>query len=93
MMTDWYEQSMKALQLNGLGARTHECYTRAVRMLCDLYGKSPDLVTEEELQGYFLHRKNVDQWSPSTLLRNLAWYGEKIRIPEGRHGLALPPIR
>ncbi|MBI2001252.1 MAG: site-specific integrase [candidate division NC10 bacterium] len=67
MMTDWYEQSMKALQLNGLGMRTQECYTRAVRMLCDFYGKSPDLVTEAELQDYFLHRKNVNHWSPSTL--------------------------
>lgn len=65
MMNDWYERSMKALQLNGLATRSQETYTRMVRMLVDFYGKTPDLVTEEELQEYFLHRKNVSKWSAS----------------------------
>jgi integrase/recombinase XerD len=63
MMEDWYERSMKALQLNGLAKRSQECYTRMVRMLVDFYGKTPDLITEDELQEYFLHRKNVSKWS------------------------------
>lgn len=67
MMTDWYEQSLKALQLNGKGERTQEAYTRAVRMLTEFYDTTPDRITEEELQEYFLHRKNVDHWSPSTM--------------------------
>ena len=50
-MTDWYERTIKALQLNGKGERTQECYARAVRMLSELYEKNPDLVSEEELQG------------------------------------------
>ena len=33
MMTDWYERSINALQLNGKGEGTQEAYTRAVRML------------------------------------------------------------
>ena len=33
----------------------------------EFYGKSPDLITEEELQDYFLHRKNTDHWSPNTM--------------------------
>ena len=65
MLNDWYERSMKALQLNGLATRSQETYTRMVRMLVDFYGKTPDLVTEEELQEYFLHRKNVSKWSAS----------------------------
>jgi len=67
MMTDWYEKSIKALQLNGKGERTQEAYTRAVRMLVEFYHKTPETLTEEELQHYFLHRRNVDQWSPATL--------------------------
>lgn len=67
MMTDWYEQSLKALQLNGKGERTQEAYTRAVRMLTEFYDTTPDRITEEELQDYFLHRKNVDHWSPNTM--------------------------
>ncbi len=67
MMTDWYDKSMKALQLNGLSTCTQESYTRSVRMLSEFYSKTPDLVTEEELQDYFLHRRNVDHWSAATM--------------------------
>jgi len=66
-MKNWYENSVKALQLNGKGERTQQSYTRAVRMLTEFYGKTPDRVTEEELQEYFLHRKNVNKWSPNTM--------------------------
>ncbi len=67
MSQDYYQQSMRALQLAGMSERTQQCYTRAVRMLVDFYGKTPDKVTERELQDYFLHRKNVDKWSAATL--------------------------
>lgn len=63
MMNDWYERSMKALQLHGVSRRTQESYTRMVRMLVDFYGKTPDKITEEELQEYFLHKKNACNWS------------------------------
>jgi integrase/recombinase XerD len=38
-----------------------------VRMLVDFSGKAPELITEQELQDYFLHRRNVDKWSPATM--------------------------
>lgn len=66
-MNDWYERSTKALQLAGLGKGSQHCYTRAVRMLVQFYDKTPDLISEEELQEYFLHRRNVDNWSSGTL--------------------------
>jgi hypothetical protein len=40
-MTDWYERTIKALQLNGKGERTQESYARAVRMLSEFYEKTP----------------------------------------------------
>ena len=67
MMKDYYNLSMRALQLAGMSERTQQCYTRSVRMLVDFYNKTPDQVNEQELQDYFLHRKNVDKWSPATL--------------------------
>jgi integrase/recombinase XerD len=67
MMTNWYERSIHMLQLNGKGERTQEAYTRALRMLIDFYDKTPDRITEEELEDYFLQRKNVDHWSPNTM--------------------------
>lgn len=66
-MKDYYQQSMRALQLAGMSKSTQKGYTRAVRMLVDFFGKTPDLVTEQELQDYFLHRRNVNKWSAATL--------------------------
>lgn len=66
-MTDWYEKSMRALQLAGMGERTQECYTRALRQLVEFTGKTPDQISETELQDYFLRRRNVDEWAPNTM--------------------------
>lgn len=66
-MKDYYKKSMRALQLAGMSERTQQCYTRSVRMLVDFYNKTPDQVNEQELQDYFLHRKNIDKWSAATL--------------------------
>ena len=67
MMNDWYQSMIDTLQLNGKGERTQQAYTRSVRMLSQFYGKTPDLVSEQELQEYFLQRKNVNHWSPKTM--------------------------
>ena len=66
-MKDYYEQSIRALQLAGMSERTQESYSRAVRQLVDFYQKTPDKISEQELENYFLHRKNIDQWKPATL--------------------------
>src|SRR5262249_43002315 len=67
MMNDWYQRMVDALQLNGKEERTQQAYTRSVRMLSQFYDKTPDLLSEQELQDYFLHRKNVNHWSPKTM--------------------------
>jgi len=66
-MKDYYQKSMRALQLAGMSERTQECYTRSVRQMVDFYGKTPDQITEQQLQDYFLHRKNNDKWSAATM--------------------------
>jgi hypothetical protein len=35
MMEDYYQKSMRALQLAGMSQRMQQCYTRAVRQLVD----------------------------------------------------------
>jgi hypothetical protein len=59
MMKDYYQQSMRALQLAGMSQPTQKGYTPSVRMLVDYCGKTPDLITEQELQDYFLHRRKT----------------------------------
>jgi integrase/recombinase XerD len=67
MMKDYYQKSMRALQLAGMSKRTQQCYTRSVRQLVEFYSKTPEKITEQELQDYFLHRINVDKWKDTTL--------------------------
>lgn len=67
MTNDWYENSMRTLQLAGMGESTQKAYTRAVRKLVEFYDKSPEQISESELQDYFLYRRNEDNWSPNTM--------------------------
>ncbi len=64
-MEDYYQKSMKAQQLAGMSQRTQECYARSIRKLVDFSDKTPDHISEAELENYFLHRRNVDQWAPA----------------------------
>ena len=59
-MTPLRQQMIAALQLSGKGERTQQAYVREVRLLAQCYGKSPDVISEKELQASFLHRKNGD---------------------------------
>ena len=70
-MKDYYQKSMRALQAcrslaqippsgADMSERTQERYTRSVRMIVDFYGKTPDKITESELESYLFHRRNVD---------------------------------
>jgi integrase/recombinase XerD len=60
-------QMLAALQLSGKGERTQQAYVREVRLLAQFYHQSPDRISEQELQHYFLHRKNVDGLAPASM--------------------------
>ena len=60
-MTPLRQQMIAALQLSGKGERTQQSYVREVRLLAQFYRKSPDLISEQELQQYVLHRKNINR--------------------------------
>ena len=66
-MTPLRQQMIAALQLSGKGERTQQSYVREVRLLAQFYRKSPDLISEEELQQYVLHRKNINRLAPSSM--------------------------
>jgi integrase/recombinase XerD len=66
-MTPLRRQMIAALQLSGKGERTQQSSVREVRLLAQFYGKSPHLLSEQQLQHYFLHRKNVDGLAPASL--------------------------
>ncbi len=85
-----------------MSERTQECYTRSIRKLVDFSGKTPDHISEAELENYFLHRRNVDQWAPAFFLTGpqshilflefipaYAEHGRQARIPSTRPALRL----
>jgi len=103
MTSDYYEQSMRALQLAGMSESTQESYTRSVRQLVEFCGKAPDKISEQELQDYFLHRKNEDKWATATLRISYSgikfffinvlkrdWY--TLKLINAKQGKALPAV-
>jgi integrase/recombinase XerD len=66
-MTPLRQHMIAALQLSGKSERTQQSYVREVRLLAQFYHKSPDRITEPELQHSFLHRKNVDGLAPASM--------------------------
>ena len=68
LKTRWYDETVKALKINGKSKSTQHLYARSVRMLLEFYGgKEAEDITEDEIRDYFLHKMNVDEWAPSTL--------------------------
>jgi integrase/recombinase XerD len=57
----------KNLQLFGKSEGTRKTYLRHIRHLSDFYQKAPDLLSEDEVRDYLLHRKNKDKLAISSL--------------------------
>jgi integrase/recombinase XerD len=66
-MTPLRQHMIAALQLSGKSERTQQSYVREVRLLAQFSHTSPDRLSEQELQRYFLHRKNVDGLAPTSM--------------------------
>lgn len=56
-MTPLRQRMTEDMELRGLAPATQDAYLRHVEQLAFYYGKSPDLVTDEEFRQYFLHLK------------------------------------
>lgn len=67
LQTPWYDKTVEALQLAGMGESTQESYARAVRKLIEFHDKDPLIITEEELKKYFLFCRNESKWAPATM--------------------------
>ena len=66
-MTPLRQQMTAALELNGKSPATIEAYVREVYLVAKFYRKRPDLISEEELKRYLLHRKNIDHLAPTSM--------------------------
>ena len=66
-MTTLRQRMLEAMRLRGLSARTQDAYARSVRQLAEHYGRSPDLISEEEFRRYFLHLVEVKRFARASL--------------------------
>jgi hypothetical protein len=55
MMTTLRQRMIDAMVLRGLRPRTQESYLRAVSQMARHYHRSPELITDQEVQAYLLH--------------------------------------
>ena len=78
-MNDWYQRMVDALQLNGKGERTQQAYTRSVRMLSQFYDKTPNLLSEQELQDTFSTAKTSITGLPRPCASAIAGYASTTR--------------
>ena len=65
-MTALRQQMIDDLVLRGLSANTQEAYLRVVTRLAAFYGRSPDRISEREIQTYLLHLYREKGFSHST---------------------------
>ena len=70
-MTLLRQRMIEDMQLHGLAPRTQESYVGAVQQLARHYGKSPDLLTEEDLRQYFLYLCNEKHAARNTCTQAL----------------------
>ncbi len=54
-MTPLRQQMIDAMQLRGFSIRTHKCYLAAVYDLARYYHRSPDQLSIDEIQAYFMY--------------------------------------
>jgi site-specific recombinase XerD len=65
-MTALRQRMIDDLVLRGLSAKTQEAYLRVVTRLAAFYGRSPDRISEREIQQYLLHLYREKGFSHST---------------------------
>ena len=61
------ERMREDLKLAGYATRTQDAYIRAVRMLAQHYGKSPDTLCDQQIREYFLHLKEDRQFARGSM--------------------------
>jgi hypothetical protein len=77
-MTPLRQRLIEDQQLRGFSPRTQEAYVHAVHQLAQHFHKSPALITDEDLRGYFLHLTQVQHYARATV--TIALCGIKLFV-------------
>src|SRR5690349_18675861 len=96
-MTPVRQRMLNDMQLRGLAPKTQAVYLFAVQQFATHYGKSPELITEEEVRDYFLFLINDKHVAPSTVSIALSaikfLFVQSLQRPWPTFELIRPPQR
>ena len=92
-----------AMVLRGFAQRTQEAYVGAVRLLAEYHHSSPEVLSDEQIQGYLLHLLHTRKLSRSTVNQAacaarflycevLGQVDRRTQIPLGKRGRRLPEV-
>lgn len=65
-----YQSNLRTLKLRGLSEKTIDSYARSVRRVSTHFDCCPDLLTTEQLEGYFSELVDSHSWSTVKIDRN-----------------------
>jgi integrase/recombinase XerD len=96
-MTPLRQKLIDEIQLRGFSIHTQDSYVRSVYGLAGFYDRSPDLIGDEEIKTYLLHRLRDDQLGPSSLIVRVSglrfFYGAVLHRPTEAIENALPRMK
>ncbi len=82
-MTALRTQFIESLQSQGMSPHTQEEYVRVVRQLAEFCHRSPDQITDQEIQQFLKHLKQNKGLSESTIFSVLcglkAFYTQTLK--------------
>jgi len=92
-MSELSDRMTRDMQLRRLSERTQESYLRGVRGLAKHYQRSPDQITDREVQDYLLYLLNVRKaaWSTCNILMSALKFFYGTTLGRTSTCLAIPP--
>jgi integrase/recombinase XerD len=94
MASDLREKFENYLVLNRLSAKTQEAYLKSVEGLAFYYNRSPDKLTDEQIQQYLLYliRQRKLQWSSCNVVFSALYCFYKRFLSRDEVGFGIPPL-
>ncbi len=77
-MTQLREQMIKAMELRDFAKKTITSYLKMVENLAIYYNKSPDILTQEEIEDFIIYLMNEKKMASSSINVYTVTNGEKV---------------
>ena len=96
MSSELRAQFISRMKLHGLSENTQRCYVTSVKALATYYRKSPETLTDEQIQAYFqylVEERKLTLGSCHRALTGLIFFYRHVCRREVKDRFGLPPFR